>query len=60
MSTESQNPTPSRHTLRYQEEAEKARVAAKLAKVSTERDAYLRLAAHWQRLAERYDWFEGL
>jgi len=51
---------PSERVLRYLENAEKARMQANASTDSKMRDAYLQIAAGWERMSERYDWFENL
>lgn len=60
MSSVGREELPSESVLRYLENAEKARAQASAAIDSKTRDVYLMIAASWERMAERYDWFEKL
>ena len=60
MSSYRKNELSSERVLRYLENAEKARAQAEASTDPKMRDAYLQIAASWERMAERHDWFENL
>lgn len=60
MSSRGKNELSSERVLRYLESAERARAQASASTDPKMRDAYLKIAASWERMAERYDWFEKL
>ena len=60
MSEKKESPKARDPTRLYLENAARARAAAEVAKDSAVRELYLSLAASWERLANRPDWFEKL
>jgi hypothetical protein len=60
MSSRGKTELSSERVLRYLESAERARAQANASTDPKMRDAYLQIAASWERMAERYDWFEKL
>jgi len=60
MSSRGNTELSSERVLRYLENAEKARAQAEASTDPKMRDSYLQIAASWERMAERYDWFENL